>query len=98
MTDKQIAALLVSARADLRKTLEGYVTHPDGPWWSKAMPKLDKAIQELTKAPVPSLGPVLEGDQSMLMYVDHSVLDRPHRCCTCDRNEVREGRPDRPDR
>jgi hypothetical protein len=68
VTDKQLAALLVSARADLKKTREGYVTHPDGPWWSKAMPKLDKAIQELTKAPVPSLGPVLEGDQSMLMY------------------------------
>jgi hypothetical protein len=68
MTDKQIAALLVSARADLKKTVEGYKTHPNGTWWAKAMPKLDRAIRELSVPPVPALGPILEGDQSMLMY------------------------------
>jgi hypothetical protein len=67
MTDKQIAALLVSCRADLRKTVEGYKTHPNGTWWKRAMPKLDRAIKELHVPPVPALGPVLEDGLSILL-------------------------------
>jgi hypothetical protein len=67
MTDKQLADLLKSCRSDLRKTLEGYVTHPNGPQWAKAMPKLDKAIQSLETPPVPALGPVLEDGLAMLL-------------------------------
>jgi hypothetical protein len=67
VTDKQLAALLKSCRADLKKTREGYVTHPDGTWWSKAMPKLDRAIKELQVPPVPALGPVLENGLDILL-------------------------------
>lgn len=67
MTNAQLAALLKSCRADLKKTREGYVTHPDGTWWSKAMPKLDRAIRELSVPPVPALGPVLEDGLDMLL-------------------------------
>ena len=66
MTDKQIVALLVSARADLRKTQEGYKTHPNGTWWAKAMPKLDRAINELSVSPVPSLGKLWSGGKPLL--------------------------------
>jgi hypothetical protein len=67
MTDKQLAALLTSCRADLRKTREGFTTHPDGPQWAKAMPKLDRAIKSLQRPPVPNLGPVLEDGLAMLL-------------------------------
>lgn len=69
MTNRQIAALLRSCRADLRKTREGFVTHPDGPRWRAAMPKLDKAIVQLTRPAVvvPNLGPVLEDGLAMLL-------------------------------
>jgi hypothetical protein len=79
MTEKQLAALLKSCRADLRKTREGYTTHPDGPWWSKAMPKLDQAIKSLERPPVPSLGPVLEdGLDVLLMAPTHNTDGVPH--------------------
>lgn len=68
MTDKQIAALLVSARADLKKTVEGYQTHPNGTWWAKAMPKLDRAIKALTPPPVPALGPVKPNGLAVLLH------------------------------
>lgn len=68
MTNKQRDALLRSAMADLRKTREGYVTHPDGPNWRNAFRKLEQLQQDLGRAPVPALGPVLEGDRSMLEY------------------------------
>jgi hypothetical protein len=79
MTDKQIAALLVSCRADLRKTVEGYKTHPNGTWWARAMPKLDKAIKELAPPPVPALGPVLEdGMEILLLAPTHNTDGVPH--------------------
>ena len=69
MTNKQLAALLRSCRADLRKTKEGFTTHPDGPRWRAAMPKLDKAIAELErpKVIVPNLGPVVENGLAVLL-------------------------------
>ena len=67
MTDKQLASLLRSCRADLKLTREGYVTHPNGPRWRAALPKLDKAIAELSRPPVPALGPVLEQGLAMLL-------------------------------
>jgi hypothetical protein len=79
MTDKQIAALLVSCRADLKKTVEGYKTHPNGTWWSRAMPKLDKAIKALAVPPVPALGPVLEdGLDILLLAPTHNTDGVPH--------------------
>jgi hypothetical protein len=79
MTDKQIAALLKSCRADLRKTREGYVSHPDGPHWRVAMPKLAQAIKELERPAVPALGPVLEdGLDMLLMAPTHNTDGVPH--------------------
>jgi hypothetical protein len=79
MTDKQLAALLKSCRADLKKTREGYVTHHDGPWWSKAMPKLDTAIKWLERPAVPPLGPVLEdGLDILLLAPTHNTDGVPH--------------------
>lgn len=68
MTNKQRDALLRSAMADLRKTREGYVTHPNGPNWANAFRKLNQLQADLGRAPVPALGPCLEGDRSMLEY------------------------------
>ncbi len=68
MTSAQIATLLRSCRADLKKTAEGYLTHPNGPQWAKAMPKLDKAIAELTGPPVPALGPVKPNGLAVLLH------------------------------
>lgn len=68
MTNKELSVLLKSARGDFKKTLEGYVTHPNGPWWSKGMPKLDRAIKALETPPVPNLGPVLEDGLAMLLH------------------------------
>lgn len=68
MTDKQRDALLRSAMADLRKTEEGYKDNPNGPNWQNAFRKLEQLQQDLGKPPVPALGPVLEGAQSMLAY------------------------------
>lgn len=67
MTDNELLRLLKSARADFKKTREGYVTHPDGTWWKRGMPKLDKAIKSLELPPVPQLGPVLEDGLPMLL-------------------------------
>jgi hypothetical protein len=67
MTDKQREALLKSAMADLRKTLEGYVTHPNGPHWQDAFSKLNKLRSDLAVPPVPQLGPVLEDGLAMLL-------------------------------
>ena len=55
MTDKERAALLKSARADLHKTREGYVTHPNGPWWELAEGKLDRLQKDLLGPKPPSL-------------------------------------------
>lgn len=67
MTNRQLADLLKSCRGDLRHTLEGYVTHPDGPNWRLAMGKLNRAIKALEVPPVPNLGPVLEDGLAMLL-------------------------------
>lgn len=78
MTDKQREELLRSAMADLRKTREGYVTHPNGPWWSLAMPKLERLRKDLAHPPVPLFGPVLEGGPSMSTYSPtHDTDDIP---------------------
>jgi hypothetical protein len=70
VTDKQRATLVRSAVADLRKTREGYVTHPDGPNWRRAMGKLERLHDDL--APKPSatlaLGPVWNGGKSVLLH------------------------------
>lgn len=55
MTDKQRDALLRSAMADLRKTREGYVTHPNGPWWELAFGKLDRLHKDLSGPKPPAL-------------------------------------------
>lgn len=68
MTNSQREALLRSAMADLRKTKEGFITHPDGPNWRNAFRKLDLLRADLGRAPIPALGPVLEGAPSMLTY------------------------------
>ena len=68
MTDKQREALLRSAMADLRKTEEGYKDNPHGPNWENAFRKLNQLQADLTRPAIPNLGPVLEGDQSMLRY------------------------------
>jgi hypothetical protein len=79
VTDKQLHALLVSCRADLRKTQEGYKTHPNGTWWSKAMPKLEAAIKETARPSVPALGPVLEdGLDILLLSPTHNTDGVPH--------------------
>lgn len=67
MTDAQRAALLKSMWADLKKTREGYVTHPDGPNWNAAEKKRDKLMADLTRPKVPALGPVLEDGLDMLL-------------------------------
>lgn len=68
MTDTQREALLRSAMADLRKTEEGYKDNPNGPNWQNAFRKLEQLRADLGKTPIPALGPVLERDQSMLLY------------------------------
>lgn len=68
MTDRQRLALAKSLRADLTRTREGYVTHPNGPVWRIAMPKLDRLIKDLQPYPVPALGPVFAGGKSVLAH------------------------------
>jgi len=68
MTDRELQALLKSARADFKKTLEGYVTHPNGPHWARGMPKLDRAIKSLDTVPVPKLGPVKPNGLDVLLH------------------------------
>lgn len=68
MTDGKRNTLLKSAIADLKDTREGYVTSPNGPFWRSAMAKLEQLSEDLSKPPVPALGPVLEGGPSMLTY------------------------------
>lgn len=70
MTDKQQLALIKSLKADLRKTKEGYVTHPNGPHWRNAMRKLTTLEASLTPQPnrVPLLGPIRTGGKSVLKH------------------------------
>lgn len=67
MTDKQRAALVRSAVADLKRTAEGYKTHPNGPNWRAALGKFDKLVADLTRPPVPNLGPVVENGLAVLL-------------------------------
>lgn len=53
--------------ADLRKTREGYVTHPDGPHWNAAERKRDQLLKDLQGPKVPQLGPVAEDGLSLLL-------------------------------
>lgn len=70
MTNKQRDALLRSAMADLRKTEKGYKEPgaPQGPNWSNAFRKLNQLQADLGRAPIPALGPILEGGPSLLTY------------------------------
>lgn len=68
MTDKQRETLLRSAVTDLKKTREGYVTHPNGPKWTSAMQKLNRLLADLAAPAVPNLGPVLEDGLAMLLH------------------------------
>lgn len=67
MTDRQRAALLKSAQADLRKTEKGYKTNPTGPNWVRAMDKLNRLLKDLQPPAIPQLGPGLEDGLSMLL-------------------------------
>jgi hypothetical protein len=67
LTNKQLDALIRSARADFRKTELGYKQNPDGPNWTRGMAKLERALDALGRPPVPALGPVLEDGLPMLL-------------------------------
>jgi hypothetical protein len=68
MTDKQMAALVRSMWADLRKTEKGYRDGKDGRNWKNAERKREQILTALERVPVPALGPVLEDGPSMLTY------------------------------
>ena len=69
MTNKQRAAEIDKAIADLKRTREGYTTHPDGPYWQKALPRLRAVAADLRRpvTTVPQLGPVLEDGLDILL-------------------------------
>lgn len=67
MTDRQRATLLRAALADFRKTREGYVTHPNGPYWQAGMEKANRLLKDLQPPAIPQLGPVLEDGLAMLL-------------------------------
>lgn len=64
MTDKQRAAKLHAAVASLKKTTRGY--QPNGVHWRKAMGLLADIDNDLSRPPVPALGPVVPGGRSVL--------------------------------
>jgi hypothetical protein len=68
MTDKQLANLVRSMWADLRKTEKGYKEGKGGPNWKNAERKRELILSDLERTPVPALGPVLEDGPSMLTY------------------------------
>jgi len=69
MNDKGRLALLKSARADLHKTREGYVTHPNGPWWELAEGKLDKLQKDLAAPAAQTLVFPIAADPSIQVFV-----------------------------
>lgn len=71
MTDRQMLELLRSARRDLTATKQGYVEWDEnriGTHWRDAMRKLERLERELLPDPVPALGPIRRGGQSLLRY------------------------------
>lgn len=68
MNDKQRAALLDQAVAELKKTTAGYV--PSGVHWRKAMVALEKLGNDLDPphAAMPALGPIFKGGVSVLAH------------------------------
>lgn len=72
MTDAQRLALLRSARADLKRTGQGYAQWvadgKTGPYWKRALEKIAQLEADLEPAKVPALGPVYRGGKSVLMH------------------------------
>ena len=69
MTNRERAAKIDSAIRELKRTREGYTTHPNGPHWVAGLATL-KAVTADLRAPVktvPNLGPVLEDGLPMLL-------------------------------
>lgn len=73
MTDRQRAQLLRSLLADAHKTREGYITHPNGPYWQKVDAKANRLLADLELV-IPKLGPIVQGGLSiMLMAPTHDT-------------------------
>lgn len=69
MTDAARRKLLREAIAELKRTQEGYVTHPNGPHWKRGLAKLERLDDDLAPSSrVPLLGPIYKGGQSVLKY------------------------------
>jgi len=70
MNDKQQLATLNRAIADLKRTKEGYTTHPNGPAWTAAFKSLNALKADLVPKPsrVPNLGPIVKGEKSLLLH------------------------------
>ena len=67
MTDKQRLAKLRAAMATLKKTTHGYT--PAGTFWHTAFDLLEELEADLAaRPPVPVLGPVVKGGQSVLRH------------------------------
>lgn len=82
MTDKQRLALLRSARADLKRTGQGYIQWAadgkTGPYWKRALEKIAQLEDDLEPATVPALGPVWRGGKSMLLHdLTHATAGIP---------------------
>lgn len=70
MTEKQQLALLQEARQHLHRTQQGYVQFKKsgtGSEWKAAEALLDRLEADLKPVPVPPLGPVWNGGQSVLL-------------------------------
>ena len=70
MTNRENAARIDSAIRELKRTREGYRTHPNGPHWVAGLATLKAVTADLRKPvkSVPNLGPVLEDGLAMLLH------------------------------
>lgn len=81
MTNKQNAARIDAAIRELKRTMEGYRTHPDGPHWRAGLKQLQAVAADLRRpvSTVPALGPVLEDGLDVLLQAPTHNTDRvPH--------------------